>query len=100
VKEPVNDLGSTVLFATATVTASAPELVRVMLPPLAPAVALAASRRYTVVEATVPAVPTVTVGEKVTLSVDASNPVGGVTRMPAPRFSPETVKEVEADAVP
>ena len=48
----------------------------------------------------VPAAPTVTVGEKVELSVLTSNPLGGVTKMPAFILVPETLKVVLADGVP
>jgi hypothetical protein len=48
----------------------------------------------------VPDEPTVTVEEKVVLSVDTSKPLGGVTSTPSAMFVPETEKEVELDAVP
>ena len=48
----------------------------------------------------VPDEPTVTVLLKVALSVLTSNPVGGVTKIPASIFAPDTLKLVEEDAVP
>jgi hypothetical protein len=48
----------------------------------------------------VPAAPTVTVDEKVLLLVDTSKPLGGVTRILSAMLVPETLNEVELDAVP
>ena len=48
----------------------------------------------------VPAAPTVTVEENVELFVETWKPAGGVTRMPAAMLVPETLNEVELDAVP
>jgi hypothetical protein len=48
----------------------------------------------------VPDEPTVTVLLNVLLSVLTSNPVGGVTKIPASILAPDILKLVEADAVP
>jgi hypothetical protein len=55
---------------------------------------------YTGVEEIVPDEPMVTVLLNVELSVLTSNPVGGVTKMPASILAPDTLKLVDADAVP
>jgi hypothetical protein len=52
------------------------------------------------VEEIVPDEPTVTVLVKVELLVLTSKPVGGVTRIPACIFAPDTLKLVDEDAVP
>jgi hypothetical protein len=43
---------------------------------------------------------TVTVGEKVLLSILTSNALGGVTRIPCIRFEPDTEKFDDVEAVP
>lgn len=47
-----------------------------------------------------PAAPTVTLLLNVVLSLLTSKPAGGVTKIPAVMFAPDTVKLVDADAVP
>jgi hypothetical protein len=79
---------ATVLETVATFTLSAPLLLRTMLPLLEPAEAVPANRTYTVVLPIVPAEPTVTVPLNVLLSVETSNPEGGVTRIPALILAP------------
>ncbi|NCZ96905.1 hypothetical protein EBZ02_07100, partial [bacterium] len=90
----------TVLATVGTLTLAAPLLVRLMLPLLLPAEAVAARRTYTVVLLIVPEEPTVTVPLNAELSVDTSKPEGGVTRMPAVMLAPETENCVEEEAVP
>jgi len=96
----VNAFAVTVLAAVATFTLVAPLLLSTMFPLLEPAVAVAATRTWTVVLLMVPEEPTVTVPLNVLLSVDTSKPEGGVTKIPAVMFAPETENEVEAEAVP
>jgi hypothetical protein len=79
---------ATVLVTVATFTLAALLLLRTMSPLLEPAEAVPANRTYTVVLAIVPAEPTVTVPLNVLLSVETSNPGGGVTRIPALMLAP------------
>ena len=88
------------MASVAGVTLELPVLLTTMLPNPDPAGALAAKRTWTIVFGTVPDEPTVTVGEKLMLSVETSQPAGGVTKMPADTPLPETMTGTEADAVP
>ena len=88
------------LCGIATSTLVAPVQLKTTFPEYVPGSADAASLTYTAVDVIAPPVPTVTVLLNVLLSVLTSNPAGGVTKIPADRLVPDTLKLVDDEAVP
>ena len=88
------------LVVVDTFTVEAPALVNWIFPEGEPAATVLFNLTYIGVEATVPAAPTVTVDEKLELSLLTSKPAGGVTVIAAVKLVPETLNCCEDEFVP